>query len=100
MRSAPVSSRPLPSSEVAQHVKSMTPHPENRPTPSAHEMRLAKLRVVLGTLQMLGASFGVTLLFLKGVNNWTVGVAIGTACCTLVSRVIFHKRDRREAANR
>ena len=64
----------------------------NIPEPKRHQRRRAVLRIVLGQLQIIGATVGLLLLLGTGVSGWTAGVITGTGLISLVSWLLF--RDR------
>lgn len=62
---------------------------------AAQERWRAIVRLALGTLQIFGASFSVVLLFLTGVNPWSLSAVVLTCAFTTVSVLIFGDRGRR-----
>ena len=55
------------------------------------------VRLVLGQLQIIGATVGFFLLLQTGVSEWTVGVIAATAIVSVTSRLVF--RDARLGEN-
>lgn len=63
-------------------------------SPAARERRRAILRLSLGTLQIFGASAAVVLLFLTGVNPWSLAAVVVTCTFTTISVLLFGDRHR------
>lgn len=66
--------------------------PPARP-PREREIRLAKVRIALGTAQMGGAASAVTLLAITGMSPWSLGMALFTCIVTMISLVLFRNQD-------
>lgn len=62
---------------------------------SVSERRRALLRFVLGTVQVFGASASIVLLFLTGVNSWSLTAVTLTCVFTTVSALLFGSRKGR-----
>ena len=62
------------------------------------EGRLAALRLILGTLQVLGVSASLVLLLLPGVNVWSLAPVVVTCLFTTVSVLLFGSRGKHLAA--
>jgi hypothetical protein len=67
---------------------------------NVREGRRALLRLVLGTLQVLGVSASLVLLFLSGVNVWSLAAVVVTCLFTTVSVLLFGSRRDRERGRR
>jgi hypothetical protein len=50
------------------------------------------VRVILGILQIMGATCGIALYFHTGVSQLTVAAAVGTGILTLTSSHLFRER--------
>lgn len=57
--------------------------------PTGRQRSLAFLRLVLGLLQIAGASAGLYLLLRTGITSQTVIIVSATAVVSLLSRTIF-----------
>ncbi len=69
-------------------------------TVSASERRWALLRLALGTAQVFGASASIVLLFLTGVNAWSLITVVLTCVFTTVSVLLFGNRRNPPRAGR
>lgn len=56
------------------------------------ERRWAVIRLVLGQLQIFGATVALVLLFQMGVTPLSLGVVVATGLCTSVSVLLFGSR--------
>lgn len=63
--------------------------------PWTAERRWALLRLVLGFLQVFGASLAFTLLLQTGVTRLALIIVTATGLCTTLSVVLFGGRRRR-----
>lgn len=61
-------------------------------THQIQERRWAFVRMALGLLQMAGAAFSLTLLFLTGVNTVSLGAVAVTGILTTISILLFGGR--------
>ena len=64
--------------------------------PTREEFRWAIVRLILGQVQMVGATVGFFLLVTTGVNAAVLGVVAVTTLATIVSKLLFRKSDRCE----
>jgi hypothetical protein len=64
------------------------------PGRDARAKRWAVVRIVLGNLQMFGATAGIVLLALTGMNPVTVTVFAITAALTVTSLLVFRDPPR------
>jgi hypothetical protein len=69
-------------------------------TVSASERRRATLRFALGTAQIFGAAVAIVLLFLTGVNPWSLTAVTLTCVFTTVSVLLFGDRTRHGRGDR
>ena len=58
---------------------------------SRNQRKRGVVRLVLGQLQVIGATIGLLLLLQTGVSEWTVGVIAATALVSLTSRLVFRE---------
>ena len=63
---------------------------------SRHERRIAWGRVILGQLQIVGATCTLVLLLRIGVTALTIWTAVLTAALTVASRLIFKEKEGRQ----
>jgi len=54
----------------------------------------AVIRIILGQVQMVGATIGVYFLLTTGVSEWTIGVVTATVIVTLASKLLFQSPER------
>lgn len=57
------------------------------------EQVLAIVRMILGTVQVMGATTGVILLVRTGVNELSVGAVVVTGVFALTSILLFRNRE-------
>ena len=65
---------------------------DERETPSHNVLLWAWIRLILGVAQMVGAVVSFILLVQTGVNELSLGFAVGTALCTTISVLLFGRR--------
>ena len=70
-------------------------HDQELPAVTARQRNRAWLRLVLGLVQIAGASAGLYLLVRTGLTLPTVIVVAGTLVISVVSRVIFARSPQR-----
>jgi hypothetical protein len=56
------------------------------------QRRRARIQLLLGLLQLFGATAGVVLLITTGASVWTLAVVGATMCVTVLSRTWFPRR--------
>lgn len=69
------------------------PAPKSR-RPTREEVRWAIVRLILGQVQVVGATAGLVLLFETGLSAATLGIFAVTTLATVVSKLLFRKSDR------
>ena len=61
-------------------------------SPTIRERAWAVVRIILGLGQMIGAIVSVCLLIEIGINEWSLGMVVGTCLLTCISVLLFGRK--------